>query len=120
MRKFLLSCAAIGALSLLGACSSNGTLDPAAQAVVSVACNVDALAQPVMLALAPELAPELAPLAAGDAALVHPAVAAACKAVNGTPASVTVSSGAVPTVTPTPPAPVVAPAPAAVPATSGA
>lgn len=56
---------------------------------LTAACQVDAAVQPVLVTLAPELLPELAPLAATDAALVHPAVVAACAVVGGKPVAVT-------------------------------
>jgi len=105
MRKILALCIfALLSVSAMSACTSTGTLTPAAQSVITVLCNVDSVGQPVAVTVAPELAPELTPVTAIDAALVHPAVVSACKAVNGAPASVTVAPA-------TPPAPMVAPAP---------
>lgn len=110
----LLLCLALGMAS---ACTSTGQLTPQAQQIITVACNVDALAQPVAQTIAPELAPELTPVTTIDAALVHPAVVQACKAVNGTPSSVTVTPAAAAPVT----APIAAsPAPAVVPAAPAA
>lgn len=80
--------ALIGAVGLMiSACT------PAEQAKlvsdIQVACQVDAQVQPVLITLGPALVPELAPVAATDAALVHPAVVAACAALHGTPTAVT-------------------------------
>ena len=109
IRNALLSAAAFAAVALAAACE-DGSLTPAAQQAIKIACNVDALAQPVAVTLAPSVAPGLAPIAATDQALVHPAVVAACKAVNGTPAAVTVTA---PAASPAPAPVTVSPAPTA-------
>lgn len=75
----------------LTACANDGSLTPQAQRVVGAVCVADALAQPVAVAVAPSLAPTLAPAAGVDAALVHPAVVAACAAVGGHPVGVRVA-----------------------------
>ena len=108
LRNAILSAAAVAVVALVAACQ-DGALTPAAQNAIKVACHVDALAQPVAVTLAPGVAPGLAPIAATDAALVHPAVVEACKAVNGTPAAVTVAA---PAAVPAAPSPAAVPAPA--------
>jgi hypothetical protein len=72
--------AALGVLFLVG-CSA----DQAAkvQAAVLVACRVDAVAQPIVVALAPLAGQQVALAGALDAQLVHPAVVAACAALGG-------------------------------------
>jgi hypothetical protein len=93
---------AVSALAM-SACTSTGQLTPEAQQIITIACNVDGFAQPVAVTVAPALGPEVAAAAAFDAALVHPAVQAACKGVGGAPASVTVTPAAVvPTAAPGP------------------
>jgi len=94
MRSFLTFVAVVA----LSACS----VTPAAQEAISIACIVDGVLQPVAVTVAPFLAPELTPATTVDASLVHPVVVAACKAVNGIPAKVTVPDAA-------PAVPVVAP-----------
>ncbi len=72
-----------------------GQLTPTEQAAVTVACNVDALAQPVAVAIANAVdAQAVASAESVDAQLVHPVVTAACAAINGKPASVTVTTAA--------------------------
>ncbi len=56
------------------------------QAVLTVACQLDGVAQPILV---PVVAGLSQGVAATDAALVHPAVVAACAAVKGVPVAVT-------------------------------
>jgi hypothetical protein len=79
-------------LACLAASCSNMT--PAQQQALHVACNVDG-------AIVPAAQPVIASMGNGgatastiDSLLVHPAVVAACAALNGTPASVTLTSPA--------------------------
>lgn len=99
MKKFLLIGVALLALS---GCAAGFTLTPTEKKIVTVLCNVDAVAQPVAIAIADAVAPEVAALATLDQQLVHPAVVAACAAINGVP-SVVVTGTVAP---PAPPAPV--------------
>lgn len=77
-------------LPLLGlaACQADGTLKPGVAAALAVACQVDAVAQPVVVQIAPAVAPQVTAIAAVDQQLVHPAVQQACQAVNGKPVAV--------------------------------
>lgn len=81
----------IGALILLAlplglaACAPDGTLKPGVAAALAVACQVDAVAQPVVVQIAPAVAPQVTAIAAVDQQLIHPAVQQACQAVNGKP-----------------------------------
>lgn len=94
---------ALALLVCLSACSS---LTPQQQAtieqVLTVACNVDGVIVPAAQPVVATLGPTGAATADIDL-LVHPAVVAACKALNGMPASVTTASPpvTVPTATPT-------------------
>jgi hypothetical protein len=54
-----------------------------------VACNVDGVVVPVAQLLVASIGPGGTAAASTDAVLVHPAVVALCKAIKGTPASVT-------------------------------
>jgi hypothetical protein len=59
-----------------------------AQQIISVGCMVDGMVQPAAVALAPAAGATAASLASTDAALVHPAVVAACAALKGIPVTV--------------------------------
>lgn len=78
----------VGAVTL-SACS------PAQQAqsqqVIAIACDVDGAIQPAAVSLAPLAGAGGVAVASVDAALVHPAVVAACKAFNGRPVSAVIS-----------------------------
>jgi hypothetical protein len=74
---------AILALALAGC-----TLTPGEQKIVSVACKLDAVAQTVVVAVAPTVVPATSPAVSLDQALVHPAVVAACAQFGGTPVAV--------------------------------
>jgi hypothetical protein len=78
------------ALLALAACNADGTLTAAGQADVLKACQADAVAQPVAVAVAPLAGPVGAVGAAVDASAVHPDVVAACAAAaaNKAPAPV--------------------------------
>jgi hypothetical protein len=81
--------ALFGLLALAG-CNADGTLTAAGQADVLKACQVDAVAQPVAVAVAPVAGPVGAVGAAVDAAAVHPEVVNLCAqaAANKAPAPV--------------------------------
>jgi hypothetical protein len=92
-------------LACLATSCSNMT--PAQQQALHVACNVDgaivAAAQPVVASMGSGGATG----STIDSLLVHPAVVAACAALNGTPASVTVTAPTAPNApAPTPTKPV--------------
>ena len=95
MRHFSSASASL-CLATLAACSN---LSPAQQAQIqqalTVACNVDGILVPIAQPVVATLGAGGATAANLDALLVHPAVVAACNAVNGTPVS------AVPVSTPT-------------------
>ena len=82
--------AALFGLLALCACNANGTLTPQAQADIAKACQVDAVAQPIAVAVAPLAGPAGAVGAAVDVAAVHPEVVAGCAAAaaNQAPAAV--------------------------------
>jgi hypothetical protein len=88
----------IFALALLACLSACSTMTQQQQAtikqVLTVACNVDGVLVPVAQPIVATLGSAGAAASTADL-LVHPAVVAACKALNGTPASVTASSPAV-------------------------
>lgn len=77
-------------LACLGACGNMTTSQQtqAAQAL-AVACNVDGVLVPIAQPVVAALGPNGATAASFDSLLVHPAVIAACAAIQGTPASVT-------------------------------
>jgi hypothetical protein len=79
------------ALPLLACLAACGDLPPEQQAKVTqaltVACTVDGVVVPLAQPIVAELGPAGAGAASADL-LVHPAVVAACKALNGVPASV--------------------------------
>ena len=75
----MLGAFALCGVLVLGACSPQQT------AALKVACQVDAAAQPIAVPLASALVPQVAGIASIDQQLVHPAVIAACAAVNGKP-----------------------------------
>jgi hypothetical protein len=83
------------ALALLVCLSACSNVTPEQQAtirqVLTVACNVDGVVVPVAQPIVATLGPAGATAANVDL-LVHPAVVAACKALNGVPASVTLAS----------------------------
>jgi hypothetical protein len=83
------------ALALLVCLSACSNVTPQQQAtirqVMTVACNVDGIVVPVAQPIVATLGPAGATTANLDL-LVHPAVVAACKALNGVPASVTPTS----------------------------
>ena len=83
---------ALALLVCLSACS-NMTPDQQAKIaqVLTVACNVDGVVVPVAQPIVATLGPAGAATTNMDL-LVHPAVVAACKALNGVPASVTPTS----------------------------
>ena len=89
------------AICLLSGCNADGTVNQsvvsAINSTVTVLCQVDstvpgqlAVAQAVTTALSPSDASVVAGLSQADQ-LIHPAVIAACKALNGMPASVSVT-----------------------------
>lgn len=86
------------ALALLVYLSACHSMTPEQQAtiqqVLTVACNVDGVVVPVAQPIVATLGPVGATGANIDL-LVHPAVVAACKALNGVPASVTSASSPV-------------------------
>lgn len=59
------------------------TLSPTTQAGIMAACKVDAIVQPVLVALSPLGGAQVQALATVDAQLAHPVVQAACAAVGG-------------------------------------
>ena len=77
-------------LACLAACSS---LTPDQQAKLqqafAVACNVDGVLVPITQPIVASLGQGAATAAGVDSLLVHPAVVAACQAINGVPAIVT-------------------------------
>jgi hypothetical protein len=81
---------ALPLLACLGACG-NMTTSQQAQATqaLSVACNVDGVLVPIAQPVVAALGPNGATAAGVDSLLVHPAVVAACAAIQGAPASVT-------------------------------
>ena len=80
------------ALALLVCLSACNNMTPEQQTtikqVLTVACNVDGVLVPVAQPIVATLGPAGTAVANIDL-LVHPSVVAACKAVNGVPASVT-------------------------------
>lgn len=97
---------------LVAACTSSGQLTPQGQQVIGALCQVDAAAQPVLVAVAPTLLPQTTPIASADNALVHPLVVAACAKVGGMPVGVQTAPAPVPAAVPVTAVPVIA-APAA-------
>lgn len=91
--------------TVLVACSAQQTA--AFQKVAVAACAVDGQVQPVAVALAPMAGSVAATAATVDATLIHPAIAAACAKLGGTP----IVSAVVPVVAA--PATLTNPAPAA-------
>jgi hypothetical protein len=81
---------ALPLLACLGACG-NMTTSQQAQATqaLAVACNVDGVLVPIAQPVIAALGPNGATAAGVDSLLVHPAVVAACAAIQGAPASVT-------------------------------
>jgi hypothetical protein len=77
--------------ALIGLCACSN-MTPAQQATIqqalTVACNVDGAIVPVAQPIVATLGPAGAAAANVDL-LVHPAVVAACKSLNGVPAGVT-------------------------------
>lgn len=59
------------------------TLSPTTQAGIMAACKVDAIVQPVLVALSPLAGAQVQALATADQQLAHPVVQAACAAVGG-------------------------------------
>lgn len=88
-------------LACLAASCSNMT--PAQQQALRVACNVDGAIVPAAQPVVASMGSGGATAATIDSLLVHPAVVAACAALNGTPASVTVTSPASPAAPPSAP-----------------
>jgi len=88
MRRYF----ALPALVVLCACSN---MTPSQQATIqqalTVACNVDGTIVPVAQPIVATLGPAGATATNVDL-LVHPAVVAACKSLNGVPAGVTPTS----------------------------
>lgn len=82
----LLSAGSLVTLVSLAACTPQGELTPRAKAALTTACLVNGVIQPVAVKVLAVTTPEAAGALAIDAALVHPAVQAACAAVGGTPA----------------------------------
>lgn len=72
-------------LLALGACSAQQ--QTAATQALRVACQVDGTVVPVAQPVVASLGPTGAAIAATDAALVHPAVVAACASLGGVPVS---------------------------------
>ena len=105
--------AAVAMLLLVGAVTLSAC-SPAQQAqsqqVIAIACDVDGAIQPAAVSLAPLAGAGGVAVASVDAALVHPAVIAACKAFNGRPVSAVISPTA-PAVATAPAAPVLPAAP---------
>ena len=80
---------ALSALVCLCACSNmTPTQQATIQQALTVACNVDGAIVPVAQPIVATLGPAGA-VAANVDLLVHPAVVAACKSLNGVPAGVT-------------------------------
>jgi hypothetical protein len=81
---------ALPLLACLGACG-NMTATQQAQLTqtLAVACSVDGVLVPIAQPVVAALGPSGATAADVDSLLVHPAVVAACAAIQGTPASVT-------------------------------
>jgi hypothetical protein len=88
----------IFASALLVCLSACGTMTQEQQVtmkqLLTVACNVDGVLVPVAQPIVATLGSAGAAASTADL-LMHPAVVAACKALSGTPASVTASSPAV-------------------------
>jgi len=97
------------ALLLLASCAAP---TPAQQHTLLIICKVDAVAQPLVVALAPVAGPIGSAGAAADNLLVHPAVVSACALVNGVPQAVAA-------VDPEPTIPVAAPVSPTTPSISG-
>jgi hypothetical protein len=89
------------ALLALAACNADGTLTAAGQADVLKACQADAVAQPVAVAVAPLAGPVGAVGAAVDNTAVHPEVVNLCAqaAANKAPVAAPAGAIAVPPVT---------------------
>jgi hypothetical protein len=101
MRHFS-SAAMCFCMATVAACS-NVSPDQQAQIqqALTVACNVDGAVVPLAQPVVATLGPGGATAATLDTLLVHPAVVAACKTVNGTPVSATpVAAPATPAVKP--------------------
>jgi len=82
-------------LACLSACSNMTAQQQATiKQVLTVACNVDGVLVPVAQPIVATFGSAGAAASTADL-LVHPAVVAACKALSGTPASVTATSPAV-------------------------
>lgn len=83
---------------LLAFCLTGCALTPAQQTTVEtdvlvalkVACLVDSVVVPIAQPVVASLGPTGAAISAADL-LAHPAVVAACSAINGTPASVDIA-----------------------------
>lgn len=72
--------------ALLAACTPNAQQKQA----LTVACQVDAVVQPIAVSALPIVAPGAAGASAAqvDALLVHPAVVAACSRLGGVPVAI--------------------------------
>jgi len=94
---------ALPLLACLGACANMTTSQQTqVNQALAVACDVDGVLVPIAQPVVAALGPSGTTAADVDSLLVHPAVVAACAAIQGTPASVT-PVGA-PTTTPASPA----------------
>ena len=105
MRCNLAALCHVYVLPLLACLSACNYATPAQQAQIqqtlSVACTVDGVVVPLAQPVVATMGPAGASVASADALLVHPAVVAACAAINGVPAGVTAVSPQV-AVPPTP------------------
>jgi hypothetical protein len=97
------------ALSLLVGLPACSALTPAQETQIeqtlSVVCDVDGALVPVLQPIVAQMGQTGANVANTDSLLVHPAVVAACQALNGKPASVTPLSPPVPVAAPSVPTP---------------
>lgn len=75
------------ALPLLACLAGCGTQQAGSAQALAVACNVDGAVVPLAQPIVAAMGQQGAAVANLDSLLVHPAVVAACQAINGTPAS---------------------------------
>jgi hypothetical protein len=95
MRRNFAAACRVYILPLLACLSACGTVPAAQQAQVqqalAVACTVDGVLVPIAQPIVATIGAGGAAAAGADVLLVHPAVVAACAAIDGVPASVTVA-----------------------------
>jgi len=96
MRRNLATACRAYAFPLLACLSACGTAPASQQAQIqqalTVACTADGVLVPIAQPIVATMGTGAAAAANMDALLVHPAVVAACAAVNGVPATVTAVS----------------------------